>query len=385
MTPGRRAVLAAVSVNLIGVLPLFLTGAMAVQIGRDLEITPVTVGILASFFALAAMLGSAPLGRKVRDWGVRRSLRGSSLVAAGALLLAAATTSVVVLGGALFIAGLGNGLGQPAGNALVAAQLSPRRYGLGFAIKQSGIPLATMLGGLAVPLIALTVGWRVAYVMAALAALAAMALVPPNRMVTPGRSESPIPRSLTVPLWALTLGISAAALAATSIGALGAAGGVEVGLSEAGAGYLVAIGGLAGLAVRLIAGVMADRFAFDSLRAVSVLCLLGALGWLAMATGSVAAFACGLVVANAFGWGWPGLAHLSIARRFPTSTAAASGVWQTGVSIGLLVGPAALGIAATTLGWQWTWSTAAAAAVVAAIVVRLAATRIPDPSTGTDN
>ncbi len=178
MTPGRRAVLAAVSVNLVAVFPLFLTGAMAVQIGRGLGVKPTSIAILASLFALATVTGSAPLGARVGSWGVRRSLRISSVCAAIALLLIAVSPSVIVLGLALVVGGLANALGQPAGNSLVAAQVSPQRYGLGFAIKQSGIPLATLLGGLAVPIVALTVGWRTAFAIAAVAALVAMTLVP---------------------------------------------------------------------------------------------------------------------------------------------------------------------------------------------------------------
>ena len=64
-------------------------------------------------------------------------------------------------------------------------------------------------------------------------------------------------------------------------------------LQKGAAGYLVALGGLAGLAVRLAAGVAADRRRFDALRGVATLCLLGALGWSAMATGSAVAFSMG--------------------------------------------------------------------------------------------
>ncbi|MEI6624691.1 MAG: MFS transporter, partial [Actinomycetes bacterium] len=376
-------VLAAVAVNLLGVCPLFLTGAMAVQISRDFGVSPASIGVLASVFAVASMVGSAPLGGRVRVWGVRRSLRLSSTLAICALLMATVSPSVPILGLALLIAGTGNALGQPAGNSLVASQIPQSRFGLGFGIKQSAIPLATMLGGLAVPMVALTIGWRAAYLMAAVAALGAMALVPPDRMVSTNRSESSVPRREQRPLWLLSLGLAAAAFAAVSIGALGAAGGVEVGLSEAAAGFLVAAGGFFGLAIRLGAGALADKRYFDSLAAVSGLCLLGALGWMAMAAGSVMLFAIGLIVANAFGWGWPGLAHLSVARRFPSATGAASGIAQSGVSTGVLLGPLLLGIAAVTVGWQWTWLAAATAAIVGAIVVRFAARRIPDPTAPT--
>lgn len=368
--------LAAVAVNLMGVLALFLTGAMSVQIGREFGIAPASIGILASVFALATSLGSAPLGRQVRRLGVRRSLWAATAASCVSLLACAASPSVPALAVALFIGGLGNAIGQPAGNALVAAQVRPERYGLGFAIKQSGIPLATTLGGLAVPLIALTIGWRFAYVLAALAALEAMLLVPADRPATAQRRESSVPRPLLPGLWLLGGGMVAAVVAATSIGALGAAGGVQVGLPEATAGYLVAAGGVAGLAIRLSAGLAADRREFDPLLGVSALCVLGAAGWFLMATGTPWLYIAGLVTANAFGWGWPGLQHLAVARRFPTSTAAASGIAQTGVATGLLIGPFLLGLVAMR-DWSVMWLVAGCAALLGALVVRVAATRLP--------
>ena len=369
--------IAALSVNLMSVLPLFLTGAMAVHISRDFGVVPAGIAVLASLFAVASMASSAPLGRQVGRLGVRRSLRTTSVLSALALLVAAYSPTVWVLGAAMLLAGSGNGLGQPAGNALVAAQVSQARYGLGFAIKQSAIPIATTLGGLAVPFLALTVGWRTAYVVAAGLALAVMFLVPPDRNLTAGRSESPVPPRSVRPLWLLAGGLAAAVFAATSIGALGAAGGVHVGLSESAAGYLIAVGGLAGLTIRLLAGLYADRAPFDSLRAVSALVLVGGFGWLIMATDQPVAFAIGLVIANAFGWGWPGLQHLSMARRFPTSTAAASGISQTGIAAGLLIGPAVLGLLVTTVGWSWMWLSAAIAAFLGSAVVWVASSRIP--------
>jgi len=365
-----------VSVNLMGVLALFLTGAMAVQIGREFDVRPASVGALASIFALSTTLGSAPLGRQVRRLGVRRSLWVATATSCAALLLCAVAPSVPILGAALLVGGLGNALGQPAGNALVAAQVRPERYGLGFAIKQSGITVATMLGGLAVPLVALTVGWRFAYVLAAVAGLGVVMLVPADRASTASRSEQKIPAERVRGLWLLATGMVGAVLAATSIGALGAAGGVQVGLAEAQAGYLVAVGGLAGLAIRIGSGVSADRWTFDPLIGVSLLCVLGAAGWFLMATGAPVAFVVGLVVANAFGWGWPGLQHLAVARRFPTSTAAASGVAQTGVAIGLLIGPLTLGLIAN-VDWSVMWMVAGASALVGAAVVRVAASRLP--------
>ncbi len=97
-----------------------------------------------------------------------------------------------------------------------------------------------------------------------------------------------------------------------------------------------------------------------------------------MATGSPWLYVAGLVTANAFGWGWPGLQHLAVARRFPTSTAAASGIAQTGVAAGLLIGPFLLGLVAIR-NWSVMWLVAGCAAVFGALVVRVAAARLPRP------
>jgi MFS family permease len=194
-------------------------------------------------------------------------------------------------------------------------------------------------------------------------------LPPPDRAADQRRSEGRVPSQRAVPLWGLAAALSLAVIAATSIGAFGASGGVAIGLAESTAGLLIAAGGFAGLTIRLAAGVLADRVQLPALVAVAGLMCAGAVGWAAMATAfftdSALPYVLGLLIANAFGWGWPGLLHLAVARLFPTATAAASGVTQTGVSAGLLVGPLVLGAVIGAIGWGAAWSITAAAAVAA--------------------
>lgn len=378
-----RAVGAALGINLAGVLPLFLTGGMAVQIGRELGFGPRGVGLLSASYAITTMLGSAPLGGRVGTFGVRRSLRTAGLISAAALLMAALAPGTAWLAGALVIGGLANAVGQPAGNAVLAQHVDASRFGIAFAVKQSGIPLATLLAGLAVPVLALTVGWRWAFAAAAMLAAGASMLPPADRPSALRRVEGPVPARQRPPLWALAAGLSLAVVAATSIGAFGASGGVAIGLPEGTAGLLVAAGGLAGLTIRLTAGLLADRVAVGALAAVAALIAVGATGWACMAGAfaldSPLPYVAGLLVANAFGWGWPGLLHLAVARQFPTATAAASGVTQTGVSGGLLAGPIVLGTAIEALGWAAAWSLAAGSAISAAAVVLALRHRLGEP------
>jgi MFS family permease len=371
---------AALAINLAGVLPLFLTGGMAVQIGRDLGFGAAGLGLLSASFALTTMLGSAPLGGRVGGLGVRRSLRRAGLISAGALLGAAVSPNAGWLAGALMVGGLANALGQPAGNATLAQHVAPGRFGIAFAVKQSAIPVATLLAGLAVPGIALTVGWRWAFAVAALLAAGGAVLPPNDRPATGRRQEGQVPPPQRRHLWELAGGLALAVVAATSVGAFGASGGVAIGLSEAAAGLLVAAGGLAGLTIRLAAGVLADRLAVDALRGVAALVAVGAAGWAMMAGAfgidAAALYVTGLLIANAFGWGWPGLLHLAVARQFPTATAAASGVAQTGVSGGVLMGPPVLGLVIGTAGWQTAWTLAALCALAGALVVLLLSRRL---------
>lgn len=364
-----RAVVASISVSLAGVLPLFLTGALAVQVGRDLGFGAAGVGLLSACYAGVAMLASAPLGGRVGDIGVRRSLRIGAAVGAIALLIGAAAPNVFLLGVAMAVGGLANAIAQPAGNATIAQHVPARRFGIGFAVKQSGIPAATLLAGLAVPTVALTVGWRWAYLAAAGLALLSMAAPPPDRPIANRRDEGKIPPNLRRPAWFLAAALVLAVIAAPSIAAFGALGGVEIGLAESTAGLLVAAGGFLGLTVRILSGLVADRRTGGALLGVAGLMALGSIGWTLMSIGVPWGFVAGLLMANAFGWGWPGLLHLSVARRFPTATAAASGVTQTGVSAGLLIGPLLLGAIIPTLGWSAAWLIAAACALLAAVGV----------------
>src|SRR5690606_19508698 len=64
------------------------------------------------------------------------------------------------------------------------------RQGIAFGIKQSAIPLATLLGGIAVPAITLSVGWRWTYVAGATFAVLAAALVVSDRR--PGGAGPPV-------------------------------------------------------------------------------------------------------------------------------------------------------------------------------------------------
>jgi len=168
----RRLQVAAVSVTLVGTLPVFLTGALAVQIGRDLTFTPSRLGAASGVFFAAAALGSALMGRLAERVGPGRAMRAAALLSMVLQATIAVTPGYLALLASLAVAGFGNALAQVGSNLLLAKGIPPERQGWALALKQAGVPAGTLLGGLAVPLLGVTVGWRWAYVAGAIGAAA---------------------------------------------------------------------------------------------------------------------------------------------------------------------------------------------------------------------
>ena len=143
-------------------LPGFLVGALALQIRGDLDASVEAVAAGVTVFFLAGALGAGagrPAGRPRRArcercaaacWSRPRACCGARRCA----------DSLPVLLVLLALAGLANAVAQPAINLFMAEQVPDERQGLGFGIKQSGIPAAILVSGLALPLLAIPLGWR---------------------------------------------------------------------------------------------------------------------------------------------------------------------------------------------------------------------------------
>jgi MFS family permease len=353
---------------------------MAVQVRADLRFSETGVGLAVAAFFLTASLLSAPMGRWAERVGGAHALRVAALWAAvGQLLIATAARSFVWLVALMAFAGCANAVGQPSANLVIARAVPVNRQGIGFAVKQSAIPFSTFLGGLAVPAVALTVGWRWAFVAGAVVAvLSSLALATPagahphgrrNRRSRPGSIPAdpavayPVEGASSADGGRLPLRIMAvlafgAALGAGAAGSLGAflvSSGVEAGLSEASAGLALTAGSAFGIICRLGAGLLADRRSGGHLRWVASMLGLGAFGYLLFATGRPGFFLAGLPLAFGAGWAWPGLFNLAVVLANPASPAAATGVTQTGTYLGVVFGPLLFGLCAEHLSFAWSW------------------------------
>ena len=366
-----RPLAAVVAVVTTGVLPVFLTGAMGVQVRRDLGFGEAGLGLVVAAFFVGGTVASAALGRASERLGPTRSMRASATLSALVLVaIAGLARSYVALLALLFVGGVANALTQPAANLFIARTVDRSRLGVAFAVKQAAVPAATVLGGLAVPAIALTVGWRWAFVLGAALSVAGALSVPMVGRGPASDGGAPrVPRSALRLLLVLSAGIGLGAAAAGTLGAFLVSAAVEAGIDEGPAGLLVAVGSAIGIAVRLIAGYRADRRGGGHLRVVAVMLLLGAIAYLLYATGSALVILLATPLAFGAGWGWPGLFNLAVVRQNPDAPGAASGITQTGTYFGAFAGPLLFGWTAERTSYAAAWLVAAGACLGAAAFV----------------
>jgi MFS family permease len=373
----RRLQVSAVSVALMGVLPVFMTGALAVQIGRDVDFGATRLGIASGAFFGAAAMASALMGRLAERIGPGRAMRGAAIASAGLQAGLALTPSYAWLLLALLIAGPANSLAQVGANLLLAKGIHPTRQGWALAVKQAGMPGATLVGGLAVPVLAVTVGWRWAFAAGALGAVAAAIWVPVGAVAPGGRR--PVGRRVDVPMGPLVILAAAVGFAAAANGTLATfvvSAGVDAGLGESAAGLVLTLGSAAGISMRLVVGARADRRGGRHLPVVSLLLVGGALGYFLLAPGLVATHLLGALVAFGSGWAWPGLFNLAVVRLNPTAPAAATGITQTGVYVGGLTGPILFGVIVDSAGYGLAWLLAGVASALAAAGVAYGRSRV---------
>lgn len=362
----RLQVAQAILLATIAVIPPFLVGALAVGIRAELGFGPAALGLAVAWFFVSTSLSASALGKTVENLGTRAALTLGAAVSALALGGAAAAPTYPWLLAAMTAGGVANGLSQPAVNGMLAKSIPPHRLGLAFGIKQSSVPMATLLGGLAVPTLGMTIGWRGTFLVAAtFAGLSAMVTWFAGRgdeQPIRGRGRKRL-RDFQADLSSLiilTIGGTLAAAAATSVGAFLVDSAVTSGIEEGRAGLLFAGASAVGLTSRVLLGWFADsRPLVSRYTTITMLVLGGVPGFLLLASGAPAAYLPGAILAYAAGWGWTGLFHYTVVSQNPETPAASTGIIQTGLSFGAGLGPLLLGAVVQRWSYAVGWLGAA--------------------------
>lgn len=364
------AAILAAGVTVSGSLPAFLTGGLSVQVRDDLGFSAALLGLAVAVYFGVSAAGSAYMGRSALRIGLDRSVALAAGGSAAAMLLAAAAPGYGVLVVAMALAGVANAMAQPAANGVLIRDVPESWRALSFGVKQSAVPAATLLGGLAVPAVALTIGWRWAYVFAAAGAFAVAAAAWRRRRASAAPAAGTTAtdgRALEyAPLLVLAASAALGAAAASTLGTFVTASAVDLGTGEAAAGLLLAMGSVLGISMRLATGWYSDRNPRDPLTLVIALLAGGTTGYALMAGGAVPLFVPGVALAFALGWSWPAMFHFAVSRRYGAAAAAATGVTQSGVYVGGVVGPVTFGLIAETASYGAAWAVAGVSCGLAA-------------------
>jgi MFS family permease len=372
-----RAVIPAIAAVTVSILPGFLTAGLAVQVSADIGLTLAGLGAVIAVFFAASAAASSVMGSLVQRAGWAAGVRLSSILAAVTLGgIGFWATTPLILGAWFVLGGLGAGLSQPAANLTVARCVPSQRHGLLFGVKHASVPVATLLAGVSVPAIALTVGWEWAYWGGAILALLVAVVVPykPADHETGAGSPDP-PRGTGRPTTPLPLLIALSIAAILGIGGIDALASffvtyaVDIGIGEGAAGLLLAAGSAAGIVTRLVAGWLIDRTQRADLTAIATMLAIGALGIAAIATGGEVGLLLGGLVGFAAGWGWSGLFTFAVVKDNPEAEASATGITMTGVWIGAAVGPLLFGVVADSFSFAVAWWGTAASLIGAAAIV----------------
>jgi MFS family permease len=327
------------------------------------------------------------MGRVAERVGGGRSLRAAALTNGTVMLfIAAAARNWWELAALIAVAGVGNALTKPAANLLMARTIPPERHGIAFAVKQSAMPFGTLLGGLAVPVVTLTLGWRWAFAIGGVLAVAAALSVPragapvgegphavgvPTRPPTRPRVDTPLP---LLAVFAIGVGLGAATASAQTTFLV--SGAVDSGLGEGVAGLLLVLGSALGIASRLANGARADVRGGGHLRVVALMLLGGAAACAAFAITEPWSYVIATPLAFAAGWAWPGLFNLAIVRANPAAPGMATAITQTGTYVGAGVGPVVFGVIVGAGGYGSAWLVTASAALLAATAMLIGRGRL---------
>jgi MFS family permease len=351
-----------------GVLPGFLTASLAPRIRTDFAFGDSRLGLAVAIFYLVCAIASIPSGHLVERIGATAAIRlGVSLTVVSCLgiaLLAGSAAGLIVL---LLVAGVGNAITGPAVSAMLKHEVASHRQGLAFGAQQSGASLGALLAGLALPAIAIPIGWRWAYAGVALLAIAAVAAVPVSDWM-PGAIREVRRRGLSS---VHALAVSAALASAAGVGFVSflVTYSVDQGLAEGAAGLLLGAVSLGATLSRIGLGAIADRAGQNALRPLPAMLALSMAGYLLLIVGEPAVIVFAALLAGSVGWAWPGALTLAVVQRSPEAPAWAVGVMMSGLFAGAVGGPLLVGLLAENDAFAAAWIICAAFAFLSAATI----------------
>lgn len=375
--------------TIVCLLPVFLTGAMAVQITQDLGFGTVGLGVAVALHRGGAAITSPFLGRLTDDLGATASIRIATATATiAALGIALTASNWPTFAVWLALSGASHGFVSPAANRMLSQAVPTGRLGAAFGIKQSAPPATTMLAGLSVPLFAVTLGWRSGFFAAAALALAvtlsARRTVPrPPKQPTPAGSNEPLADRGVLMLLSASSGLAAATSSTVTTFYVSSA--VPAGVTPQAAGVLLSVASVAAVIARTGTGFLSDRMTRGHLTLCAGLIGSGAAGLAFLATDIPLLMGVGVTIALLGVWGFNAVFWYSLVRAYPKTPGRVTGTLAPGILAGATIGPTISGFIADGLGYPTMWGVTAALAILSAIGIYIGGRRLPalEPATTT--
>lgn len=323
----------------------------------DLGLTRTEIGVIATGFFLVEALASLPMGGVADRLGGRKVLFVVLAASALGMMAMATAWNVWTLLAFAAVAGIAPAGANPATNHLIIAHVAPGSRGWITGVKQSGVQVGIFAGGLGLPPLALTLGWRWALALSALVAVfvAGIAAVTLPRTTRAAPSDRGTTRRAALPPsvrwlagYGILMGIGVAAygtylpLYAQEV----------IGLSVGLAGGVMAVFGVVGLVARITWGRIAEKASHPALPLlwIGVLSVLSAaLIW--GAASQPALLWLGAAVAGMGSVSWMSVGMMAIMTTLePGRAGRGSAAVTLGFAIGLTIGPVAFGVARDVSG-----------------------------------
>lgn len=357
-------------------LAFFTLAVVSSELQAEFGISKLQLGLLAGINTLVGGTIAPKAGKLCDRIGGRQSM-GLTLALSGISAVAIALSqSYTMLLIAMALAGLPQGLGNPAANKAIATGIDPKLRGIITGVKQSGVQVSVFIAGFTMPWINTEFGWRTGIWL--VAAVSFVSLLGLGLVSEFAEDDDGLPQGAATSSSALPTFVTQVAIFGFLLGIVG--GGLgrflplfaeeAVGFTAADAGRVFGLQGLVAIPCRLVAGVALDRGAsarkmlisMGSVGAVAIIAILLADG------GSPNYLWIGTIIGGMTLGSWNTAANLAMIRQ-KESAGVATGRLMLGFLIGLTVGGPGVGWSIDRFGYSPAWVTSAALALVGAAVV----------------
>ncbi|TXL61323.1 MFS transporter [Aeromicrobium terrae] len=359
----------------VGPLAHYSLSALGPLVVDDLDLSATQFGELWLVAFGAAAVGTPVAGRLTDRLGPRRMLQWTFITAGAAIVTVGLSGSLFTLLVGVTLAGLAVAISNPSTNLAVARGVDRGNQGVVIGAKQSGVQGSQVLAGLALPGLAVALGWRpavlVCVVLAVLGLMATAWVVGPE--APPSATSERGPARIDAAVWWLTA-------YAFVVGAVIQAVNVylplfahdSIGLPVGQAGLVAAVLGGTGVAARLGWGRVIDRVEDVPLLLMGLALLAG----LGIACCGVAAPGPDVLMwLGAVAFGFSALAANAVIMSSVVRSADAGSVGRAtgraalGLYLGFMVGPITFGVVVDSAsGYAGAWSYAGALTALLVVI-----------------